>query len=144
MPIVSSMADLWSSSSRTEWQNALARYDDVVALQRDGLSEKVILRPGLRFYSQSAARFYYYDLNQTTVNPNSGAPRILGPYYSSDYRLSEFQSFNYGLKVIWKATDRLDLDVALEHYDLRGRDGTTPQSAYSRARVVTLGAKFSW
>ena len=28
------MPDLWSSSSRTEWQNALARYDDVVALQR--------------------------------------------------------------------------------------------------------------
>ena len=34
MPIVSSMPDLWSSSSRTEWQNAFERYDDVVALQR--------------------------------------------------------------------------------------------------------------
>lgn len=108
------------------------------------VSEKVILRPGLRFYSQSAARFYYYDLNQTAVNPNSGAPRILGPYYSSDYRLSELQSFNYGLKVIWKATDRLELDAALEQYDMRGRDGITSSSAYPKARVVTLGAKFSW
>ena len=34
MPIVSSMPDLWSSSSTAEWQNALARYDHVVALQR--------------------------------------------------------------------------------------------------------------
>lgn len=108
------------------------------------VGDKVILRPGVRFYSQSAARFYYYNLNKTTLNLVSGVPPILGPYYSSDYRLSEFQSFNYGLKVIWKATDRLDLDAALEQYDMRGRDGRTPQSAYPRARIVTLGAKFSW
>lgn len=108
------------------------------------LGEKVILRPGLRLYSQSAARFYYYDLNKSKVNPVQGPPPVLGPYYSSDYRLSELQSFNYGLKVIWKTTDRLELDAALEQYDMRGVDGVTPQSAYPRARIVTLGAKFSW
>jgi hypothetical protein len=108
------------------------------------VGEKFILRPGLRLYSQSAARFYYYDLNKSKVNPVQGPPQVLGPYYSSDYRLSELQSFNYGLKVIWKTTDRLELDAAVEQYDMRGTDGTTPQSAYPRARVVTLGAKFSW
>ena len=108
------------------------------------VGEKMILRPGVRLYAQSSANFYYYNLDQTTITPVSGPPRVLGPYYSSDYRLSEFQSFNYGLKVIWKATERLDFDVALEHYDMRGTDRLTPQSAYPRARVITVGGKFSW
>jgi len=108
------------------------------------VGEKIILRPGLRFYTQGAANFYYYNLDATSITPSSGAPRALGPYYSSDYRLSEFQSFNYGLKVIWKATERIDLDVAFEQYDMRGSDRVTPQSAYPRARVITLGGKLSW
>ncbi len=106
--------------------------------------EKLILRPGVRFYTQSAASFYYYNLDHTTITPVSGPPRVLGPYYSSDYRLSDFQAFNYGMKVIWKATERLDVDVAVEQYDMRGADRVTPQSAYPRARVITVGGKFSW
>ncbi len=115
---------------------------DLAWFQR--LGEKFILRPGLRLYSQSAASFYYYNLDRTAITPTSGAPRAAGPYYSSDYRLSKFESFNYGLKVIWKATERLDLDVALEQYEMRGTDGVTPQSAYPRARVFTAGGKISW
>jgi hypothetical protein len=98
----------------------------------------------VRIYSQSAASFYHYDLDQTSIVPLSGAPRATGPFYSSDYRLSQLQTFNYGLKVIWKATDRLDLDAALEQYDMRGTDHVTPQSAYPRARVITFGGKISW
>lgn len=108
------------------------------------MGEKIILRPGFRFYSQSAADFYHYDLNKTAITPRSGAPRADGPFYSADWRLSEMQSFNYGLKVIWKATDRLEFDAALEQYNMRGTDGITPQSAYARARVITLGSKISW
>ena len=29
-------------------------------------------------------------------------------------------------------------------YDLQGRDGTTPASAYSRAVITSVGLKFSW
>ncbi len=108
------------------------------------VGEKVILRPGVRFYSQSAASFYHYDLDQTSITPTAGAPRASGPFYSADYRLSQLQSFNYGLKVIWKATERLDLDAALEQYDMRGTDGVTPQSAYPRARTITFGGKIYW
>ena len=108
------------------------------------IGEKVILRPGFRFYTQTAADFYYYTLNTTSISPIFGVLTRRAPYYSSDYRLSAMQTFNYGLKVIWKATDRLDLDAALEQYDMRGTDGVTPQSAYSRARVITLGGKISW
>lgn len=115
---------------------------DLAWFQRVG--EKIILRPGVRYYTQSAASFYHYNLDTTSITPVSGPPNVLGPYYSSDYRLSDFDSFNYGLKVIWKVHDRLDLDVAFEHYDMRGGDRVTPQSAYPRARIITLGGKFSW
>jgi hypothetical protein len=108
------------------------------------VGERLILRPGVRFYAQDAASFYAYNLDATPITPVSGPPGVTGPYYSSDYRLSKFDSFNYGLKVIWKATERLDLDVALEQYEMRGTDRVTPQSAYPRARVFTAGAKFSW
>jgi hypothetical protein len=108
------------------------------------IGERFVLRPGLRFYRQSAADFYYYRLDGTSVTPTPGLPRRNGPFYSSDYRLSEMQTFNYGLKVVWNANDRLQFDASYERYDMRGIDHVTPQSAYCRADILTLGAKFSW
>lgn len=116
---------------------------DVSWFQRVG--EKLILRPNLRFYDQSAAEFYYYRLDGTSIAPvRNGPPPTNGPFYSSDYRLSAMQTFTYGLKAIWKATDALHFDAAYERYDMRGTDRVTPQSAYARANILTLGAKFSW
>ncbi len=108
------------------------------------IGERFIVRPGVRFYDQSAAKFYYYRLDGTAVVPTAGAPRANGPFYSSDYRLSEMQTFTYGVKLIWNATDALQFDAAFERYDMRGTDRITPQSAYCRANIVTVGAKFSW
>lgn len=104
----------------------------------------VTLRPGIRFYDQGAADFYHYRLDGTGIVPTGGAPRPGGPFYSSDYRLSALQTFTYGLKVVWNATDALELDAAFERYDMRGTDRVTPQSAYCRANMITVGAKFSW
>ena len=115
---------------------------DVAWFQRCGA--KFIVRPSLRFYEQSAASFYIYDLNSTSITPVAGPPRPQGPFYSSDFRLSAMRTFTYGLKVIWNATDSLQLDAALEQYDMRGKDGITPQSAYTDARIVTAGVKFAW
>jgi hypothetical protein len=106
--------------------------------------ERVILRPSARFYTQTAAEFYYYRLDGTAIVPRAGAPRPEGPFYSSDYRLSEMRTWTYGLKAIWNVTDALQLDAAYERYDMRGTDGVTPQSAYAQANIVTLGARFSW
>ena len=108
------------------------------------VGERLVVRPGVRFYDQSAADFYYYKLDGTSVVPVGGAPRPNGPFYSSDYRLSEMQTFTYGLKVVWTATEALQFDVAYDRYDMRGKDRVTPQSAYSRANIFTVGAKFSW
>ena len=103
-----------------------------------------ILRPSFRFYDQSAASFYVYNLDAANVVPYAGAPRADGPFYSSDYRLTALRTYAYGVKLIWTATTHLQLDVALEAYAMRGHDGVTPQSAFPTARIITAGAKFSW
>jgi hypothetical protein len=108
------------------------------------LGARVIVRPSVRFYDQSAASFYYYKLDGTPVVPLPGAPRPGGPFYSSDYRLSALRTLTYGLKVVWSATDALQFDAAYECYDMRGRGNSTPQSAYPRADIFTVGAKFAW
>jgi hypothetical protein len=115
---------------------------DLAWFQR--LGEKFMLRPSLRLYQQSAAPFYYYQLDGTTITPSRTVPVPRGPFYSSDYRLSQLQSLTYGLKAIYNATAAWQFDVALEQYNMRGTDGVTPQSAYPRARIITAGAKFSW
>ena len=111
-------------------------------LQR--LGKNFILQPELRLYDQSAADFYYYQLDATSIIPETGTPRTQGPFYSSDYRLSALRSTLYGLKAIWTPSTRWQLDAAIEQYDMQGRDGMTPQSAYPRANILTVGAKFSW
>ena len=54
------------------------------------------------------------------------------------------QTFTYGLKLVWDATDALQFDVAFERYDMRGTDRVTPQSAYCRANIITLGGRLHW
>lgn len=115
---------------------------DLAWFQRVG--ERVIVRPSFRFYDQTAAEFYHYNLDPTSIVPSTGAPRVAGPFYSSDFRLSAFRTYTYGVKVIWNITDALALDAALEQYDMRGRDGVTPASAYCEARIITAGVKFTW
>ncbi len=115
---------------------------DLAWFQR--LGERVMLRPGFRFYTQDAADFYYYKLDGTKVVPAAGAPRTGGPFYSSDYRLSRMQTYTYGVKLVWRATDALNVDLAYERYDMQGKDGVTPQSAYADANIVTAGLKFTW
>jgi hypothetical protein len=73
-----------------------------------------------------------------------GAPRPQGPHYSSDYRLSAMQTFTYGAKLIWHGPAGLEFDAAFERYDMRGTDRVTPQSAYARANITTLGVKYAW
>jgi len=116
------------------------------------LGSQLVLRPSLRYYTQSAADFYYYDLNKakitTFVDPYSiagagytGSGR--SPYYSSDNRLSKMRTLTYGLKLIWEIRPWLSIDIAAERYLSTGRDKLTPQDAYADARILTLGLKLS-
>jgi len=101
----------------------------------------LIFRPNLRMYEQSAAQFYTYNLLDSGIAPTHNPQ---GPHFSSDARLSAFDSLDFGMNTIWKINDRIELDVALEGYRQRGTDGVTPQSAYYRARIITFGSKLSW
>ncbi len=108
------------------------------------VGEHLIVRPSVRFYDQTAADFYYYKLDGTAVVPSAGAPRPGGPFYSSDYRLSAMQTFTYGVKLICNLSEAWQFDAAFERYDMRGTDRVTPQSAYARANIITVGARFAW
>ena len=51
---------------------------------------------------------------------------------------------SYGVKLVWNVSEPLQFDAAFERYDMRGTDRVTPQSAYCRANIITVGGKFSW
>jgi hypothetical protein len=104
---------------------------------------RVILEPLVRYYQQGAARFYYYNLDDTPITPVR-IPVGGAPYYSSDFRLSAEDDYSYGIKATVKAGDRLQLVASYQVYAMHGRDGVTPQSAYPRAGISTVGFKFTW
>jgi hypothetical protein len=101
------------------------------------------LQPSVRLYQQSAARFYYYDLDDTTITPFR-VPMGTAPYYSSDFRLSAEDTCSYGAKAVFRAAGWLQLDAAYEEYVMKGRDGVTPASAYPRAGISSVGVRFLW
>ncbi|MBI5380521.1 MAG: DUF3570 domain-containing protein [Opitutae bacterium] len=101
------------------------------------------LSPSVRYYRQTATNFYRLSLDGTTFTP-ALRPRPAGPFYSADYRLASLETWNLGLKAVWTISDRWQFDAAAERYEMRGRDGRTPESAFPRAAIWTLGAKFAW
>ncbi|MDB6126474.1 MAG: hypothetical protein JWM35_370, partial [Verrucomicrobia bacterium] len=105
--------------------------------------DHVIVSPSVRYYEQNAADFYLISLNGQGFTP-SFFPNSAGPFYSSDYRLSAFRSYNVGLKVIWKINATWQIDVAVEQYKMEGRDGITSPSAYPTATTKTVGLKYTW
>ena len=90
--------------------------------------KRLVVRPSFRFYSQTAADYYATEF---TGNPD---------YYSSDYRVSAEQTFNYGLQVRWNVLpDKFAIDLGYERYISKGTDGRTSQSAYPDANSITAG-----
>ena len=85
------------------------------------LGEKFTVTPSLRYYSQSAAKFYY----DPVYDPDVGAPYPPGyftdppRYASADQRLSAFGALTVGLKVAMKVTPNWTADVKFEHYEQR-------------------------
>jgi len=107
------------------------------------LGERFTLRPGFRFYDQTAADFYRLDLNGAGFDALL-APDPNGPFYSADYRVSAFRSTTWGLKVIWALNANWQIDAAWERYEMRGKDDRTSPYVYPQADIPSLGAKFSW
>ncbi len=113
----------------------------VTWLQR--LGEHVILAPNLRFYHQGAADFYLISLDGTPIIPTV-RPNPAGKFYSADYRLSEFVSWTYGVKLVWTPRPSFQADLSWEEYRMDGRDRLTSASAYPNASIVTVGLRYVW
>ena len=107
------------------------------------IGDHLTVGPEIRAYEQQAARFYYYNLDDTAIVPTR-VPEPNGVNYSSDYRLSALETTTWGIRVSWKPADRLEFTAAYDRYRMHGRDGVTPQSAYPVANILTGGAKISW
>ena len=113
------------------------------------LTDHLTVQPFLRYYVQTAASFYYYNLDQAHVVTSYDTSTFetgtgQAPFYSSDPRLSHMQSLDPGLKLTWKVNPRLSFDVSFDRYESRGLDSVTPQDAYYKANNVILGAKYAF
>ena len=127
------------------------------------IGDHVVVSPSFRFYTQTAASFYYVTVPANYATPGQvsivsqlnalGVPLALtdldpaatsGPpkYYSSDYRLSSFNTYTYGLNATWSICKYASFDASYERYEMRGTDGLTPQQAYPSAHVFTVGMRF--
>jgi hypothetical protein len=113
------------------------------------LGDYFIIEPSLRYGIQSAASFYHYNLDSagivTSYDPTKGETGTGSPpYYSSDYRLSRMRTVDIGLKLTWNMGVKSSMDVAIDRYTTHGLDHVTPQDAYSQARIVTAGFKYTF
>ncbi|HTI72242.1 MAG TPA: DUF3570 domain-containing protein [Candidatus Limnocylindria bacterium] len=138
------------------------------------IGRSLTLSPSFRYHRQTAANFYrtsvkglaFVPEGATYITDSAGNPApipfqaldytpapgevvaaILAPYptyYSSDYRLSELQSFTYGLAAHWRFHKHWSIDASYQRYEMEGLDGFTPQSAYPSANVFSAGIAFLW
>ncbi len=97
------------------------------------IGRHLVISPTCRYYVQNSADCYY----NTLVPDANGKPAA----YSSDYRLSQFESFATGVTVSWRVYKHLSLDASYLRYVMRGLDGVTSQSAYPAANVISFGAR---
>jgi hypothetical protein len=68
--------------------------------------------PSIRVYSQSES--FFYDVFYRSPRDDN--------YYSTDYRLSEYGGYTYGLKLI-KNFDKWKVNLSLEEYRSAGNYG---------------------
>jgi len=96
------------------------------------IGKNLVISPMFRYYIQNSADFYYLLVPDSNTRP---------AYYSSDYRLSEFESFATGVTITWRIVKHLSFDASYMRYVMRGLDGITSQSAYPSANVFSIGLR---
>jgi len=103
---------------------------------RQKLGDKLIISPSFRFYRQSSADFYKPRFDEGSPTQH---PALTPSNYSADFRLSEFDSYTYGVKFNYVLTDDFKLDLSFKKYEMEGRDNKTFPSAYANANIITGG-----
>ena len=129
------------------------------------LGTRVLLSPLFRYHRQTAAEFYSIRFHGDPLLPDGGQYALQGDgftmlfsgdegfpgdgvahsipahpnYYSSDFRLSELESFTLGAALRVKLCEHAYLSLAYKRYLMRGLDGITPQGQYPSAHAFTVG-----
>ncbi|MGH7970192.1 MAG: DUF3570 domain-containing protein, partial [Limisphaerales bacterium] len=103
------------------------------------IGKRFLISPVFRYYYQTAANFYATQFAGDPSNPFDPTP--IPGYYSADYRLSEMETFTFGVEMSAKVTDWLSLDFAYKRYAMYGLDKVTSSSAYPKANIFTVGAR---
>ena len=107
------------------------------------LGKHLIFEPLFRFYEQSSASFYTtaipVNYSQYLNYYRHGYPS----YNSSDYRLSNFYSLDYGLQATFVVNDHIHIVAGYHRYEMRGLDNTLPE-AYPKANVYSVGLSILW
>jgi len=96
------------------------------------LGRNLVFTPAVRYYVQTAANFYYVLVPDFDNLPS---------YYSSDYRLSEFEAFNFSATLSYRFLKHFSIDLSYSRYIMQGLDGVTSQSAYPSANVYSIGGR---
>jgi hypothetical protein len=96
------------------------------------IGKHLVFSPGIRYYYQNAA-FFYNVIFQDANNPPQ--------YYSSDYRLSNMETFTYTAILDYRIVKHFAVDVGYQRYIMHGLDGITSQSAYPSANVYSVGGR---
>jgi hypothetical protein len=100
------------------------------------LGKYFMVEPLFRFYEQSAASFYATTFSGPFVADPAGL-------HSSDYRLSEFYSLDYGLQFTIIVQEHVHLVAGYHRYEMRGLDNTSA-AMYPKADIFTGGISISW
>jgi len=104
------------------------------------IGRAVVVSPSVRYYRQSAANFYGVQFPGDPTFDPSQTPR----YYSSDYRLSAFETYTLGIEGTVKFAERWDLRVGYHRYWMHGVDHHTLQAVYPSANIFTLGLTYNF
>lgn len=108
------------------------------------VSERFIVTPTARYYTQRAASFYFDPI----YDPIVGEPFPVGnpKFYSADPRLSSYGAITFGGKFEWRISRQWSVDAKYETYEQRsawrlGGSGSFGLAPF-RAQFVQLGV--SW
>ncbi len=108
------------------------------------IGKHLVVAPLFRYYEQSAADFYLLSFDADPSDPDNPNNALVPKHYSSDYRLSQLQTFTYGVSATVKIRRWLLLDAAWKRYEMAGLDGVTSPSAYPKANIYTVGLRLDF
>jgi hypothetical protein len=104
------------------------------------IGRTAVIAPSVRYYRQSAASFYGIQFPGDPTFDPSHTPR----YYSSDYRLSAFETYTLGLDATFHISEKWDCRLGYHRYWMQGLDHHTRQSVYPAANMFTVGLSYSF